>query len=82
LSLSISALRARFSIVSCWIFWQVWQFGFVAQVIWLPTLLGALFFEDYDVDALSDVFFWASYFGAVAYWGDFAFEEAGYAANC
>jgi len=42
----------------------------------------ALFFKDYDVDALSDVFFWASYFGAVAYWRDFAFEEAGYAANC
>jgi hypothetical protein len=41
-----------------------------------------LFFEYYDANASSDVFFWASYFGAVSYWCDFAFKEACYAAYC
>ena len=37
-----------------------------------------LFFEYYDVDVSSEVFFWAAYFGAVAYGCDFAFKEACY----
>lgn len=41
-----------------------------------------LFVEDYDVDALSDVFFGASYFGAVANRCDFAFKEALYVVDC
>ena len=31
--LSISVLKARFSVVSWWIFWQVWQSVFAVQVI-------------------------------------------------
>ena len=79
---SISFLRLRFSCVSCWIFWQVWQFAFVMQVILVVSFDVMLFVEDYDVDASSDVFFGASYFGAVSYWCDFAFEEACDAVNC
>lgn len=79
---SISFLRVRFSWVSCWIFWQVWQFWFVMQVKCLSAFAGVLFLEYYDVDFVSDVFFWAAYFGAVAYGCDFAFEEAGYVVDC
>ena len=68
--------------MSCRIFWQVWQCVGLSRKSLVVHFAWKLFFEDYDVDALSDVFFWASYFGAVAYRGDFAFEEAGYAANC
>jgi len=39
LRLSICVLRVVFSCVRCWIIWQVWQFRFVMQLIWLPALL-------------------------------------------
>jgi hypothetical protein len=70
-----------FSWVSCWIFWQVWQFSVALRVIGSQLWCLWLFVEDYDVDAFADVFFWAAYFGAVAYGGNFTFKEACYAAD-
>jgi len=68
---------------------QVWQVGWVWFVVvvvvgWgvMLGLLGVVFWEDYDVGFVSDVFFGAAYFGAVAYGCDFGFEESGYVVDC
>ena len=80
--LSFSFLRVRVSSVSWLISWQVGLSLFAMQFRGLSAFCLMLFSEDYYVDVSSEVFFGAAYFGAVAYWRDFAFKETSYAVNC